>query len=197
MRVRRAFTLIEVMVVIAVMMLALGIAGVRLRSGSPSVVFENRMRDFQRFLLRVRARSVELGRDLELTYDPAMRCFRAEAVKPVASGTSGLAADAEPINEWMAPDDLMLRSRSQEYTELAAAEEGGSLTPLEWTLPEELTLEDTADSPTVSLNFRFHADGGGVGSSRIRLTSGAYQAAFQISPVTGHLRRLREEELKE
>ena len=77
---KRVFTLVELVVAIAIVTLTLAIAVTALRGESPAQKMERSVHEISAFCARIRFRSAEEGRDWVLKYDPEEKKFYATAV---------------------------------------------------------------------------------------------------------------------
>ena len=101
----KVFTLIELVVAIAIVALTLAIAVTTLRGESPAQKMERTVYEISAFCARVRFRSAEEGRDWVLKYNPEGRNFYAVAVDEESEenpdGTAGKKgaddSDAPPL----------------------------------------------------------------------------------------------------
>ena len=91
---RKSFTLIELVVAIAIVTLTLAIAVTTLRGESPAQKMERTVHEFSAFCARVRFRAAEEGRDWVLKYSPVEGNFYATAVSE-EEGEENIQADKE------------------------------------------------------------------------------------------------------
>lgn len=187
----RAFTLIELVVTITIIILTISIVSSTIRKESPSQVLDRMGLEFRAYCARVRYRACESGRDWVVSYDPDEKNFSASLGKYERFRMPG--------------SDDGLKSRSADDDEEEADEtyaEGGVYAPLVWKLPEgvEFTTEDSAeDSLMVGEKlevFRFFPDGGGSGSGHLELRCGDLSRIFRITRLTGRLVMMEKEEFE-
>ena len=186
----RAFTLIELVVTITIIILTISIVSSTIRKESPSQVLDRMGLEFRAFCARVRYRACESGRDWVVSYDPDEKNFSASLGKYERFRMPG--------------SDDGLKGRSSEEDEEAdeTYAEGGVYAPLVWKLPEgvEFTTEDSAeDSLMVGEKlevFRFFPDGGGSGSGHLELRCGDLSRIFRITRLTGRLVMMEKEEFE-
>ncbi len=175
---KRVFTLVELVVAIAIVTLTLAIAVTALRGESPAQKMERSVHEISAFCARVRFRSAEEGRDWVLKYNPEERSFYAAAVADeqeqdsfVSGANSGNFLNDKKEPEEDAPPlprmDLKLDKKfTFETAEGVEGELGGG---------EELEI------------FRFFPDGGASGSHKLILKLGGMQKVFHISKLTGRV----------
>ena len=187
----RAFTLIELVVTITIIILTISIVSSTIRKESPSQVLDRMGLEFRAYCARVRYRACESGRDWVVSYDPDEKNFSASLGKYERFRMPG--------------SDDGLKGRSSEEDEEETDEtyaEGGVYAPLVWKLPEgvEFTTEDSAeDSLMVGEKlevFRFFPDGGGSGSGHLELRCGDLSRIFRITRLTGRLVMMEKEEFE-
>ena len=172
------FTLIELVVAIAIIALTLAVAVASLRGESPAQKMERTIYEVSAFCARVRFRAAEEGRDWVLKYNPAEGNFYATAVSEEEGEENIVPGDASGkfVAEKKAPDpdappmprmDLKL---DKSFTfETAEGAEG------------ELAAEEELEV------FRFFPDGGASGSHKLILKLGGMQRVFHISKLTGRV----------
>ena len=186
----RAFTLIELVVTITIIILTISIVSSTIRKESPSQILDRMGLEFRAYCARVRYRACESGRDWVVSYDPDEKNFSASLGKYERFRMPG--------------SDDGLKGRSSEEDEEAdeTYAEGGVYAPLVWKLPEgvEFTTEDSAeDSLMVGEKlevFRFFPDGGGSGSGHLELRCGDLSRIFRITRLTGRLVMMEKEEFE-
>ena len=167
----KSFTLIELVVAIAIIALTLGIAVTALRGESPAQKLERSVYEISAFCARVRFRSAEEGRDWVLKYNPEESRFYAVAVSEEAEENSGEFSEKKESGDSDAPAlprlDLKLDKAFSFETEEGAENQLSS--------GEELEI------------FRFFPDGGASGSHKLILKLGGLQKVFHISKLTGRV----------
>ena len=167
----KAFTLIELVVAIAIVALTLAIAVTTLRGESPAQKLERTVYEISAFCARIRFRSAEEGRDWVLKYNPEGRNFYATAV------------DEESEES---PDGTVGKKESDD-SELPA------LPRLDLKLDKSFTFETEEGAENQLANgeelevFRFFPDGGASGSHKLVLKLGGLQKVFHISKLTGRV----------
>ena len=175
---KRVFTLVELVVAIAIVTLTLAIAVTALRGESPAQKMERSVHEISAFCARIRFRSAEEGRDWVLKYDPEEKKFYATAVAAEDEQESFVpgANSGNFLNEKKAPD-----------------EDAPPLPRMDLKLDKNFTFE-TAEGSEGELGngeemeiFRFFPDGGASGSHKLILKLRGMQKVFHISKLTGRV----------
>jgi hypothetical protein len=191
---RASFTLIELVVVCAIIALAVGLGMVSLRS-SGGAKFERTVDGFQEFCSGARMQAMELGRDRVIYFNRKERKFRA--------------GDPERLmlpneDELVYLPDVPEEYRTDEDEEWESYQQPRTLASLFWTIPEEYRMgQEDEETGWVDVTegheeqevFRFFSDGGASGALKFTLTYGKFSRTFSISPLTG--RMLTEENAEE
>ncbi|MBQ9755782.1 MAG: prepilin-type N-terminal cleavage/methylation domain-containing protein [Lentisphaeria bacterium] len=175
---KRVFTLVELVVAIAIVTLTLAIAVTALRGESPAQKMERSVHEISAFCARIRFRSAEEGRDWVLKFNPEERRFYATAV----------ADDQE--QEGFVPGDNSGKFLNEKK---ASGDEVPTLPRLDLKLDKSFTFE-TAEGVEGELGngeelevFRFFPDGGASGSHKLLLKLKGMQKVFHISKLTGRV----------
>ncbi|MBR7140150.1 MAG: type II secretion system protein [Lentisphaeria bacterium] len=175
---RRKFTLVELVVAIAIVTLTLAIAVTTLRGESPAQKMERTVHEIAAFCARIRFRAAEEGRDWVLKFNPEAGRFYATAVSD----------DEEEEN--IVPGD---ESGKHISSKREADSDVPPLPQLDLKLDKSFTFE-TADGAEGQLHngeeleiFRFFPDGGASGSQKLVLKLGGMQKVFHISKLTGRV----------
>ena len=175
---KRVFTLVELVVAIAIVTLTLAIAVTALRGESPAQKMERSVHEISAFCARIRFRSAEEGRDWVLKFNPEERRFYATAV----------ADDQE--QEGFVPGDNSGKFLNEKN---ASGDEVPTLPRLDLKLDKSFTFE-TAEGVEGELGngeelevFRFFPDGGASGSHKLLLKLKGMQKVFHISKLTGRV----------
>jgi prepilin-type N-terminal cleavage/methylation domain-containing protein len=173
-----AFTLIELVVAIAIIALTLAVAVAALRGESPAQKMERTVHEISAFCARVRFRAAEEGRDWVLKFNPEAGRFYAVAVSE------------EEEEENIVPGDQSGKYLSQKKE---AESDAPPLPQLDLKLDKSFTFE-TAEGIEGQLHngeeleiFRFFPDGGASGSQKLVLKLGEMQKVFHISKLTGRV----------
>ena len=196
MRCSRSFTLIELVVAIAIIAISASMASAYLRSESPAKMLENTGREFEAFCSRVRFRAAEAGEELKVCYEPDNRQFVAfKASEPKIVLPDSEDEDTEELDEVDEAERVHYeRVNSRVIGEGQEVMESVPLLPvLKWKLPEKLEFstenqqeDDLAVSERLEI-FRFYADGAGGGGNRLVFAVGELKRTFSISKLTGQL----------
>ncbi len=192
--VRRPFTLLELVVVCAIIALAIGLGTTALRGRSGTAKFNRTVRSFQEFCAAARMQAMELGRDRVVTFRESDRKFSAGDPAVLQ-----LPREEECVYLTGVPEEL----RDDTFQDPDGTfETPRTLAALEWQIPEEYAIhsgeDENAGTVTVAGGgeekevFRFFADGGASGSLRFTIRFGKLARTFFISPLTG--RMINEEE---
>ena len=192
---RQTFTLIELVVAIAIIAISTAMASVYLRGESPARTLENTGREFEAFCSRVRYRAAENGEDWKVCYDPDERQFvayKAPEPKIILPDSDEEDSEVDEVEEAERLHHEKINSRvigegQQEMDKVPM------LPVFKWKLPEKLefsTENQQEDALAVSERlevFRFYADGSGGGGNRLVFAIGELKRTFAISKLTGRL----------
>ena len=160
---RRAFTLIEMIVVLAIMMVVVAVVAAAFRGDDPNIVLDNAALDLESYLAQVRYRAAELGRDYVVKY-------------PFGGA------------ELIASPDYSYREFEQiELDNETAVEEMKFKIPENCTMITESGAEKQLAQEMKLEIFRFFPDGGGSSANRPVLKCKEVSRSFDISFLTGRL----------
>ena len=167
MRIRRQpFSLIELVVVMAIGLLLLGVGALALRPRlSEARRLDQLGRELLNFCARVRVQAMSSGEERRIVLDPENRQLRATVVVPEDEAEESLAAEQ-------------------------AADSGSSaMAELKWKLPDGVNLELPETGGAAELEvFRFFPDGAGAGEHELTLKLGTRERTVAISRLTGMVR---------
>ena len=162
------FTLLELVVAIAIIALTTALAVSAFRGESPARQMESAGLQFAAFCAKVRFQALENGADRTVVFYPETRTFKMAI-----------------------PEEFQAKEEEAKEEE----EEKLRLAAVEWTLPENFELgtefadkEREAEKEYFEL-FRFFSDGGASGSLKFELRYQTLRKVFDISPLTGLLTR--------
>ena len=165
---KQPFTLLELIVVITIMFLAAGMGIALFKGKSPARKLEKAALEWEEFCARVRYQALESGDEREIVFEPENKLFKMKD---------------PPVPEGEDPDAELPKSK------------------LEWKIPEDFELGHDFPDPSEEPNedgsfpmFKFFSDGGAVGHRRLELRIGELRRSFEISPLTGRVITVREEE---
>lgn len=173
---RRNFTLIELVVAIAIITLTLAVAVSTLRGESPAQKMERTVHEIGAFCARVRFRAAEEGRDWVLKYDPEEGKFFAEAVSGEEDGN-------------IVPGD----DSGKHVSEKEQDSDAPPLPRMDLKLDKSFSFETAEGAESQLPNgellevFRFFPDGGASGSHKLVLKLRNMQKVFHISKLTGRI----------
>ena len=186
---KSAFTLIELVVTISIIVLTVSLAVAVFRKESPARALENMELDFRAYCARVRYRACETGKDWVIDYDPDTKAFSAVPGKHEKfqmpgkdnKNSSRNAAEEEEEEEFSYDDPENPYGSTGGYAKL------------EWRLPENVEFatengeEDSLMTGEQLEIFRFFPDGGGSGSGHLEFKCGELARIFKINKLTGRL----------
>ena len=160
---RRYFTLIEMIVVLAIMVIAVAVVAAAFRGDDPAVVLDNTALDLESYLAQVRYRAAEMGRDYVVKYPY-------EGKYLIAS-----------------PDYSRQELEQIELDNEVAIEEMKFHIPENCTMITESGAEKLLAQEAALEIFRFFPDGGGASANRPVLKCGEGSRSFDISFLSGRL----------
>lgn len=188
------FTLIELVVAIAIIAISATMATTYLRAESPARALENASREFEAFCSRVRYRATEDGEEWKVCYEPETKsfvAFKAREQKLVLPDSEDDTIDEDEVEEAERLHYEKINSRELEADEREV--KAPTLPVLRWKLPERLEFNsenrsesDLAVDERLEV-FRFYADGAGGGGNRLVFAVGELKQTFSVSKLTGQL----------
>lgn len=192
---RRSFTLIELVVAIAIIAVSATMAATYLRGESPARILENSSREFEAFCARVRYRACEEGEEWKVCFEPDTKTFVAFKAGEEKIKLPDSEEEESETDEVEAAEQLHYEKINSRI--VGEGEEVRNAAPmmpvLKWKLPEKLEFstenqleDDLAVSERLEI-FRFYADGMGGGGNRLVFTVGELQQTFSVSKLTGQL----------
>ena len=195
-RKRAAFTLIELVVTISIIVLTVSLVVAVFRKESPARSLENMEFDFRAYCSRVRFRACETGRDWVINFDPDSKVFSAAPGKhekfqmPGENSKSGAPRKESVDEEDEENEEDVVNDPEDSYSA------GTGYSKLEWKLPENIEFatergeEETLMTGELLEVFRFFPDGGGSGAANLEFRCGELARIFRISKLTGRLSSL-------
>lgn len=178
---RKPFTLLELIVVIAVLSLVLAVVVSAFRGESPGRLMASAAVEFETFCARVRFQALENGEDRIVAFDPEKKLF-------FAAIPANLERD----------DEIMIQEGNKEDEEEAEKrkvipESSAETAKLKWKFPdkfqldeEEIDLSDVNDHGWIEI-FRFFPDGGASGTRKFQMEYKNAARSFEISALTGKM----------
>lgn len=185
---KSAFTLIELVVTISIIVLTVSLVVAVFRKESPARALENMELDLRSYCSRVRYRACETGRDWVINYDPDTKAFSAvpgkhEKFQMPGKDNKSASRNAETEDE----EEFSYDDPENPYGST------GGYAKLEWRLPQniEFTTENGEEDSLMTGEqleiFRFFPDGGGSGSGHLEFRCGELARIFKINKLTGRL----------
>ena len=160
---RRAFTLIEMIVVLAIMVVAVAVVVATFRGDDPNIILDNAALNLESYLAQVRDRSAETGRDYVVRY-------------PYGGA------------ELIASPDYSRRELEQiELDNETTVDEMKFKIPESCTMITESGVEKNLAQESRLEILRFYPDGGGSAANRPILKCKEMSRSFDISFITGRL----------
>ena len=195
---RRPFTLLELVVVIAVIALSTGLAVTTFRGESPARAMDNFSLNLDSYFSRVRFRATEDGATWEVYLDTQEHTFTA-CRKMSAAEYEAYTEDNDappPVLKWSYPEKFFI-SAVEIGDEADVEIVDKKLTPAEIRREDEEQANAEYRPAGVRL-FYFYADGfvGGCGN-RLKVELEPLSKLHEVSPLTGRLLEVREEEEEE
>ena len=194
------FTLIELVVAIAIIAISTTMATAYLRAESPSRTLESACRDFETFCSSVRFRAAEEGMEWKVCFDPedntfvAYRAPEEKLILPDSDDETEEEVDEVEAAVEAHQERLNVRTIGEGSEEEEEESSVSNAPPvLRWKLPEKLQFsteeekeEDLAVSERLEV-FRFYADGAGGGGNRLVFAIDELKKTFAVSKLTGQL----------
>ena len=192
---RRQFTLLELVVVIAVIALSTGLAVTTFRGESPARAMDSFSLNLDSYFARVRFRATEDGETWEVYLDASEHTFTA-CRKMSAAEYEEYSEDNDappPVLKWSYPEKFLIGAvETGDDAEVEIVDK--KLTPVE-IRREEAEQAEAEYRPAGVRLFYFYADGfvGGCGN-RIKIDLEPLSRLYEVSPLTGRLLEVKEEQ---
>ena len=183
-RIAATFTLLERVVVMAIIAVTTSLAVAPFRGNSPARQIADAAVSFEAYFARIQYRATEEGRDYLVAFEPEKRRF---AAAPVEYSAPAAVEGLEVLEE------LQNNSGTAHW-------EGTVPAALAWELPQNFTLDsealdagDNSGAERIEL-FRFYPDGTASGRREFILRCRTLECRFEVSRLTGRLLRKTGEE---
>ena len=183
----RRFTLLELVVTMAVIALSTGLAVATFRGESDAKALDGFMLNLEAYLARVRYRATEEGVTWEVYLDSAGRTFSACRHMTAAEHEELLYGDQTP------PPVLKLRYPEKIAVTGVETDAGNTVETVDKkvSVVEQRREDEAAASadyvPEGKRILYFYADGFVSGSHRLEAECGEASRALEVSPITGRL----------
>lgn len=175
------FTLLELIVVIAVLSLVLAVVASSFRGESPGRLMASAAIEFETFCSRVRFQALENGEDRIVAFDPEKKLFFAAVPTDLERDDEVMIAEGDKEDE----EELKQRKNVEKSSAETAR--------IKWKLPdkfvldeEELDLSEVNDDGWIEI-FRFFPDGGASGKRKFQMEYKTARRFFEISALTGKI----------
>ena len=192
---RRRFTLIELVVVIAIIALSTAFAVATLRGESDTQKLENVTVSLEEYFARVRYRATEDGETWEVYFNADARTLSA-CRRMSAAEHESLQLDSEappPVLSWNFPENVTITGEEKDAeNKVETVEKRVSI------VEQRREEEDDANAefvPEGERMFYFYPDGFVGGSHRLELKCGELSRTLEISTLTGQLIEVKPEEM--
>ena len=193
---RRRFTLMELVVVLAIITLSTTLAVATLRGESDARQLENASVGLEEYFARVRFRATEDGETWEMYYDADGRSFAAcRRMTAAEHEARQLDGDAPPpVLSWKLPEKIEMIG--EEKVSGSQVETVGKRVSV---VEQRRQEEDDAKAEFVPVGermFYFYPDGFVGGSHRLEIKCGERSRTLEVSALTGRLIEVKPEEAK-
>lgn len=201
-----SFTLLEVVVAMAIIALSTAIAVSAFRGESASRALENAAIELQRYCAQVRFRAAEDGREWAVYFNAEKRTFMAQCLldheERELRDSAGETQVAPPRLYWKLSERFEFETPGPgEWTPQNTASDRGAAGGESSRSLEELNEKeeaafaedekaDTGDPDEQEFGpkiFHFYADGSAGGGFRLILKCGELSKTFELSPLTGRM----------
>lgn len=193
---KRRFTLLELVVVIAIIALSTSFAVATLRGESDAQKLENASVGMEEYFSRVRYRATEEGETWEVYFDAAAGSFTA-CRRMTAAEHESQQLDGEappPVLKWSFPESVTVTGEEKDADgKVETVEKRVSI------VEQRRQDEDDANAEYVPEGVRmfyFYPDGFVGGNHRLEMKCGDLTRTLEVSPLTGRLIEVKPEELR-
>lgn len=184
---RRNFTLLELVVAMAVIALSTGLAVATFRGESDSRSMDDFLLNLDAYFSRVRYRATEEGCTWEVYFDQADRTFHACRRMTAAEHEEQESGDGAPppVLKWSYPEKITLSA-----VEIGGEDAVETVDKKVSIVEQRRADADAANAdyvPPGDRTFYFYADGFVGGAFRLEAECGSVSRALEVSPLTGRL----------
>lgn len=193
---KRRFTLLELVVVIAIIALSTAFAVATLRGESDAQKLENASVGMEEYFSRVRYRATEEGETWEVYFDADARSFAAcRRMSFSEHEAQQLDGDAPPpVLRWSFPEAVTVTGEEKDAGNKVETVEGRvSIVEQRRQDEEEANAEYVPEGIRM---FYFYPDGFVGGSHRLEIKCGELTRTLEVSPLTGRLIEVKPEDAK-
>ena len=193
---KRRFTLLELVVVIAIIALSSALAVSALRGESDQKALENFSLNLDAYFSRVRYRATEEGETWEVYYNADTRtfaaCRRMTAAEHEAQTLDGEAPP--PVLKFTCPEKIVFTGTEKEVeNKVETVEKRVSVVEQRKQDEEDANAEYVPEGERM---FYFYPDGFVGGSHQIEMKCGEVSKTLEVSALTGRLVEVKPEEPK-
>ena len=192
---KRRFTLLELVVVIAIIALSTAFAVATLRGESDAQKLENVSVGLEEYFARVRYRATEEGETWEVYFNADGRSFAAcRRMSAAENETRQLDGEAPPpVLSWNFPESVTVTGEEKDAdNKIETVEKRVSI------VEQRRQDEDEANAgfvPEGVRMFYFYPDGFVGGTHRLEMKCGELTRTLEVSPLTGQLIEVKPEDL--
>ena len=193
---KRRFTLLELVVVIAIIALSSALAVAALRGESDAQKLEKASVGLEEYFARVRYRATEEGATWEVYFNADARSFAA-CRRMTAAEHEELTLDGEappPVLSWKIPADVTMTGEEKDIdNKVETVEKRVSI------VEQRRQDEEDANSdhiPEGVRMFYFYSDGFVGGDHRLEIKCGDLARTLEVSALTGRLIEIKPEDGK-
>lgn len=193
---KRRFTLLELVVVIAIIALSSALAVAALRGESDKRKLENFSTNLDAYFARVRYRATEEGQTWEVYYNADTRTFAAcRRMSSAEHEAQTLDGDAPPpVLKFTCPEKITLTGTEKEVeNKVETVEKRVSVVEQRKQDEEDANAEYVPEGVRM---FYFYPDGFVGGSHRLEIKCGDESRTLEVSSLTGRLIEVKPEDAK-
>lgn len=191
---KRRFTLLELVVVIAIIALSTAFAVATLRGESDAQKLENVSVGLEEYFARVRYRATEEGETWEVYFNADGRSFAAcRRMSAAEHETRQLDGEAPPpVLSWNVPESVTVTGEEKDVdNKVETVEKRISIVEQRRQDEEDANSDYVPDGVRM---FYFYPDGFVGGTHRLEMKCGELTRTLEVSPLTGQLIEVKPEE---
>ena len=190
---KRRFTLLELVVVIAIIAVSTALAVATLRGESESRKLEDALTNLEAYFARVRYRATEEGETWEVYFNADTRTFAAcRRMSAAEHEERTLNGDPlPPVLSWALPEKITLTGTEKDAdSRVETVEKRVSVVEQRRLDEEEAAAEYIPEGERM---LYFYPDGFVGGRHRLEIACGESSRSFEVSPLTGRLIEIKPE----